>query len=200
MRFLRVFRLGLEFSAFRRDVPGTVALRDDFTYFLNRHVGKNNRVCSHISNEADIALVAEFDALIQFLGNSHGPLSRETELSRGFLLQSRCRKWCCGIAPPLLLVDIYRGQLSRRRVGDCSLHLACSGFVLEAKLLYLFAFISYESRQESLARLTHFGFDRPVFACLERLDFKFALDDHSQRGALHSSRGESTLNFFPKQR
>ena len=42
--------------------------------------------------------------------------------------------------------------------------------------------------------------DRPVLARLESLDFLFAFDDQSQRGALHAPGRQTTADLLPQQR
>jgi hypothetical protein len=48
--------------------------------------------------------------------------------------------------------------------------------------------------------LIEVGFDGPVLARDEALDFLLALGDQAQRRALHAPGGQAAANFFPQQR
>ena len=45
-----------------------------------------------------------------------------------------------------------------------------------------------------------FAVERPILLRLERDDFRLALADHAQRGALHAPGGEAAAHFLPQQR
>ncbi len=59
-------------------------------------VGKTQRVGSHVGDKADAALVRNFHALIELLGDCHCALRRHAEAARGLLLQRGCDKRGCG--------------------------------------------------------------------------------------------------------
>ena len=104
VRFLRVLGLHLIFSRRAGDIIGAVFVADHLAgrgHGLRRHV---DAVGAHISNESD-RLAVDLDAFVQALRDLHGAGRRETEFSRGFLLQGRRRERCGRIAPRRLGLD-----------------------------------------------------------------------------------------------
>ena len=154
----------------------------------------------HIGDQADRAFAIEIDAFVQFLCDPHRSLRIEAKLARGFLLQRRCRERRRWVAASLAFLDADGFQCAIRRAENGLLDLARRRLVLETELLHLVALVGNEPCQERLFFLADVCLDRPVLARLERLDLKFALDDHSERRALHAAGTESALHFLPQQR
>ena len=55
-------------------------------------LGDTRRICPHIRDQTDRALVTHFDALVEILGDAHRALRPVRQLLRRFLLQRRCRE------------------------------------------------------------------------------------------------------------
>ena len=86
MGVLRVL-LGLVDVRLGGQVIGAVTFADGGADFRQRVVGDADRVGTHIGDEADGVFAGQLDTFIEPLGQAHGALHGETELTGGFLLQ-----------------------------------------------------------------------------------------------------------------
>src|SRR5262245_5176401 len=105
--------LGVLLGAVEVRLPGQVlraeALRDVVADGGDRLAGDARRVRTHVGDEADRALVAELDALVEPLGDAHRAGGLEAELARRLLLQARGDEGRCRMPPPFLLLDLGNG-------------------------------------------------------------------------------------------
>ena len=200
VRFLRVLGLvAVEVRRLRQRLRAEV-LRDHLAHLLDRLGAQVHRVGSHVGDQADHALVAERDAFVQALRDLHRAAGGEAELARGLLLQRRGRERRRGPALALLRLDVGHHQATLRGLLERAARGFRVGFIGEVELFELLAAQAQQARAEALVRMRAVGFDGPVFARLERLDFLFALDDHAQRGRLHAAGREPALHLAPEHR
>ena len=78
---------------------------DVFAHLGQRFIGHAGRIGTHISNEADQALLAQFHTFIQALRDHHGALDAEAQLARGVLLQLAGGEWRSCIAAAFFAID-----------------------------------------------------------------------------------------------
>ena len=181
MRFLRIFRLGLELARLLRNVFLAVALGDELAYLIDGGCGQCHRVRAHIGNEANGAFAGDFDAFVEFLCNAHRTLRVETQFARGFLLQRRGRERCSRVAASLALGNGQGPELTIGCGENGFLDFASSRLVLKTELLDFFSPVGGESGQERLVVFADVCFDRPGLTRRECFDIELALADHSQR-------------------
>src|ERR1039457_4966057 len=191
MRRLRFLLLLICIGRFGQ-IIGAVLAADVFAYFCDRLGGHAGGIGSHVSDQADQALVAEFDTFIEALRDHHGALYAEAQLARGILLQLAGSKWRSGIATPLFLfrrTDDPAGLFKRQ--ADFLGVLAVGDFD------FLLAFA--EKARVECRRLIggEIGIDRPVFFFFEGLNFAFAIDDQAKGDGLHTPGGKAAADFVP---
>ena len=159
---------------------------------LRRHV---HAVGSHIGDEAH-RLAADVHALIEALGDLHGPGGGEAELARGLLLQRRGAEGRVGVALGGLRLDrVHLEGLALHRLLDGPR----GGFVRNVVVAQLLARDGVERGLELLALGRHEGaVQRPVFARPESLDLEFAVTDDAQCHRLHAARRTRTRQLPPQ--
>ena len=200
VRFLRVLGFGtVQMRVFGQRARAVVA-RDDLADFRDRVVGQAHRIGTHVGDQADRAFVAERDAFVQTLRDAHGAAGGEPQLARGLLLQRRGGEWRRGTALALLGLHLADDQPSLRGFDQAVARCMRVFFVGQVELLEFLAAQAGQARGEALHRVRAVGFDRPVFARLERFDFLFALADHAQRRRLHAPGRQAALHLAPQHR
>ncbi len=194
MSLLRVLRLGLiDVGLLGHEGLAEIAL-DEGADFGERIVGDADRVSTHVGDETDGALGAEFDAFIEALGDHHGALDGHAEFARGILLELGGGERRHRIAAALCPLDGGDGPGGGIQGFDDPLGLL---LVID---LQLFAVDAEETGIEggSLGGVET-GVEGPVFLFLELLDLALALDDEAESYGLDASGGETTADFVPQQ-
>ena len=198
--FLRVLGLGLVDVGLVRQRCGAEIARDDVADLAERILRQAHRVGTHIGDQADRALVAERDALVELLRDLHRTARGEAELARGFLLQRRRRERRRRTPLALLAGDIGDVKRALRRGLDARARRLGGVAVGDGELLELLPVEAGQARGEALRGMRAFGLDAPVLAGDEGFDLLLALDDHAQRRALHAARGQTALDLAPQHR
>src|SRR5579864_3430434 len=106
-RFVRPLRVLLLFESVGSfgQVGWTIFLANVLPHFRDRLGSDTGRIGTHISDKADEAFFAKFDAFVKALRNHHGALHAETQLARRVLLQLAGGEWRRGVAAAFFLVD-----------------------------------------------------------------------------------------------
>src|SRR5215831_5923666 len=104
VRALRVLLLFVRVGRFRK-IVWTVFFADVLANFGDGFRGNPDRVGTHVGNQTDRTLFAEFHAFVEALRDHHGAFHAEAELARGVLLELAGGKWRRGIAAAFFLVD-----------------------------------------------------------------------------------------------
>src|SRR6185437_8318954 len=104
MRLLRILGLGLVDARLVRPVVVAVLLLDQAARRGDRLARHGDAVGSHVGDETN-RLAGDVDALIEALGDPHGPAGAEPELARGLLLEGRGGEGRRRVAPDLLPLD-----------------------------------------------------------------------------------------------
>ena len=179
----------------RGQIFAAVLSLDIFADLRQGVIGDAGRIGTHVGNESDQTLFAQFHAFVQALRNHHGALHAETQLAGGILLELAGGKGRGRVAPALLAIDgadppvgLLDGGADFFRViavGDLDL------------LLVLAEKTGVESRGLGAGEIR---VDRPVFLLFEGLDFAFAFDDEPQGHGLHAPGRYAASDFVPKKR
>ena len=182
---------------------------------LERFVRDARAVGAHVGDESDRSLLAQFHALIQALGQHHGPLGGVMEAKAGLLLQRAGGEGRRRFLLPLFLLHLADnvfgsfecrhdahgigfivrfeflagpfGQL--RKEGSLRDFRLGGGFGLAVGRFFLLAGLRF-------GRFPHRAFgsqesrDLPVLFRLEVLDLALALDDQADRDRLHAAGAE----------
>ncbi len=157
-------------------------------------IGDADGVGTHVGDEADGALGAEFDAFIEALGDHHGALDGHAKFARGVLLELGGGERRQRVAAALGALDGLHGPGGGLQGIDDALGLLFVGD------LQLFAIDADETGIEG-GRFggVEAGVEGPVFLFLELLDLALALDDEAEGDGLDASGGESAADFVPQQ-
>ena len=196
-RFVRRLRFFLLLICVRRfgHVRGTVFLGHVLAHFGDR-VGRDaGRIGTHVGDQADEPLFAQFNAFIQALRDHHGALHAEAKLARRILLQLAGRERRRRVAAALFFL-----RRADRPVGMFKRGADFLGVFAVGDFDLLFALAQEASIEGGRLRAGEVGVDGPVFFFLERLDFAFAVDDQAESDGLHASGGKAAADFVPEQR
>ena len=197
MGLLRVFGFGDVFARRHGDV-----IRAEIGFDLAPDGGdglfrKLHAVGSHVGDETH-GVAADVDAFIELLRQAHGLLRGEAELAAGLLLQSGGDERRRRVALGAFFVNLGDGEGAG---FDGFLGGQCLGFVVEVELFELLALVMRQAGGEGGAgRGDHAGFDGPVFAGFENLDFGLALADEAERDRLHAAGGFAARQLAPEHR
>src|SRR6184192_1204502 len=201
-RLVRVLRVLLRAVHLRRlgQVGRAVAALDVVARGGERLARDARRVGAHVGDEADRALGAELDALVEALRDPHGARGLEAELARRLLLEARGDEGRRRMAPALFAFDLRDRPVG---AGEPREHLVHARLRVEAEALVveLLAPDLGETRREGrrLARLEP-GLDRPVLLGREGADLALALADDADGDRLHAARREPAAHLVPEQR
>ena len=209
MRLLRVLLRFVDVLG-RRQVLVAELLADPLANLLHR-VGAHARgVGTHVGNQADRALRAQLNALIQPLRHTHRPADVETQPPRGLLLQLAGGEWRARILAALLLFDgphaplgplqlrhyLVDGRLVRQRVGQKLLLAIGVGAIRDPDRLPGYAHHPCGELSPTLPRRKQRIYI-PVLHRLEGVDLAFALHNQPQRHSLHASGAQAALYLVP---
>jgi len=200
MRFLRVLGFGLVFVGRIGHRAGTEVARDHIAQLGHRLVGQADRIGTHVADQADRALVAQGDTLVQLLRHAHGARGGKAEFACGFLLQCRGDERRRRPALALLALDIADPQFAGGGLDHTRARRFGGLAVGDRELLELGAVQAHQTGRERLPGMLAFGLHRPVLASDERLDFFLALDNQAQRRRLHPPGRQAALHFAPQHR
>src|SRR5579864_3534522 len=195
-RFVRALRVLLLFKSVGGfgQVGWTVFLAHVFAHFGNRLGSDARGIGTHISDEADEAFFAEFDAFVKALGDHHGALHAETQLARRILLQLAGGERRSGVAAAFFLVDRTDDP-----IGFFQRDANLFGVFAVGDFNFLFTFADKTRVERGRFAGGKVCVDSPVFFLLERFDLAFALDNQAQRDSLHAPGGKAAANFVPQQ-
>ncbi len=193
---MRVLRAGLGLIAARRVIIcRAVAACNDLSRGGKCLLGNTQRVGTHIGNQTDRALAADFDALIQLLRDHHGLTRRHVQLPRSLLLQGRCDKRRRGVA---LLFGFFDTGNGKRAL--CNLAQNCVYLFLTAKLALFRVAVVARGKRTRLAHTRKRDVDCPVLLRHKGANFIFAVNHQSRCNRLHTACGKSLSYLFPQQR
>ena len=181
MRFLGILRFG----GVNTRTIGKISLAE---LIVNDGAGLGDRfrrnlyaVGSHIGDETR-RLAVDLDAFIEALGNLHGAAGGETKLARSFLLNGRGGEGRVRVAPRGLAFHRLHGEA---RGSDALFDFVGKVLVRDIELLELLAVKRDEAGDKGcVPACLHVGFNGPVFAGAEGLDFEFTVADKAQRHGL----------------
>src|SRR5690606_20513873 len=152
-------------------------------------------VGTHIGDETHGTLIAHLHTLVKSLRHTHGLLGAETQLLRGFLLQSACCERRSRVLATLTPLHLGKGDvfLPRQRVQ----HGLSGGLVRQLGLL---AVHLVQLCRERLTLVQEQRRDRPVLRRDEGADLPLTLHDHPECNGLHATGGEPLLHRLPENR
>ena len=166
--------------------------RDISARFLQRVFGNPRGVRAHVGDQADRALFAQLDALVEPLRQDHGALDAEAQLARRFLLQCGGDEGRHRIAALLARTDRLDDVIRAIELRD---HPISDLLAAELRrLVVLFDQVRVQQRRFARAQVR---VDGPILVLEERGDFALALHDHTQRYGLHAAGGEAPPDFIP---
>ena len=194
VRILRALLLA-EMAGLAGIVGRAVAIGDKITRSGQRLLGQAQGVGTHIGDEADGALAADVDALIELLRNGHRAARRHIELSGGLLLQRGGDERRRRRAALFRALDARNGEFLP---GDVAQDLVGLGLAVQLALLFLAVIVRREAARLVQAAQQHV--DRPVFLRHEGLDLLLALHDKTRGNRLHAPGGQAAADLLPQQR
>src|SRR5690606_12322043 len=150
------------------------------------------RVGAHVGDEADGALAADVDALVELLGGAHGLARGEAEPLGRLLLERGGGEGRGRILDLLAALDVGDDEGRAVDVGE---DVVRGGLVLEAEGL---AVDVVELGLEALARALEQRGDGPVLLGLEGADLGLALGDEAERDGLDAACGEAGPDRLPE--
>ena len=164
-----------------------------FSGFRQGLAGNPDGVGSHVGDEPDGAFLAQFDALVELLGDHHGLLGREVQPARGFLLQLARREGRKRVSLRLLALDAAHREGGAPEGLDDSLGLGVVGYL---------GLLAPDLRELGFERRRVGAFegrrDRPVLFRLEVQDFLFTLADDSHGDGLDAAGRKPPLHLVPE--
>ena len=194
VRVLRALLLA-EMAGLAGIVGRAVAIGDKITRSGQRLLGQSQGVGTHIGDEADGALAADVDALIELLRNGHRAARRHIELAGGLLLQRGGDERRRRRAALFRALDARNGEFLP---GDVAQDLVGLGLAVQLALLFLAVIVRREAARLVQAAQQHV--DRPVFLRHEGLDLLLALHDKTRGNRLHAPGGQAAADLLPQQR
>ena len=187
--------LALEDVGLSRPRSFAKAVHDPRTHILHRVLGQPGGIRAHVGDEAGGALIAQLDALVQALGQTHGALGREAQLARRLLLQARGDEGRGRILAALLALD--RGD-PQGCLREQSHDIAGLAFVGEHRLL---AIQPHHPRSKRGRRAAfHLHRNGPVLLRTKGLDLSFAIHHQTHRHRLHPARRQAPPHLGPQDR
>ncbi len=184
-------RLGLVAVGFGVGVP--VTAQDEALGLRQGLFGKAQRVRTHIGDEAHGALPGDVHALIELLGDGHGPPGSHAQFPGSLLLHSGGGKG--GRGTPLLVGALH--TLHRKggvlRLPDHRVYL---GLGLQFRL---FPVLPVVAGGKGLVAAQEIGVQGPIFLRLEGFDLPFPVVHHPGGHGLNPPGGEAPADFFPQQ-
>ena len=176
MGFLGILRLGGVLARRGGQIRLAKGLEDRIAGSGNRFAGHLDTVGTHIGDEPD-CLAGDGHALIEPLGNLHGPRRRKAELARRLLLERGSPERRIRMALDGFALDRLD---SKGSALECCLDGAGGGFIPDVESAELLPVDRVEPGGKYLAARCHErAIDGPVFLGLEGLDLKLAVADEA---------------------
>ena len=202
--FMRILTglLGLVDAGLFRDIFFAIVRRNEFPRSLDHVVVDADRVCTHVGDEADMALVAHIEAFIELLSQHHGLLGTEIELADTFLLHRRRRERRLRLAFALALFDFYDHIGVVRFAAAFPGQVVSNGFgCLLCRDFRLLAVDLGQFRRQRQAVFRRIGpADGPIFFRYEGLDGFFPFTDEADGDGLDAAGAEALADFLPQER
>ena len=208
MRVLRVFLRAIINCVGGQVIRPELAC-DNVAHLYERGVGDPGRVGSHVSYQADKALLPDLHAFVKPLRKLHRLLYGKPELARSLLLELRRDERRDGVALLLFGRDrrddetlaLYVRDEVARLLLVLYMDLGFLYVLAEVGSLYGLLFDSEKPRVEGgrLVRAEVCG-DGPILRSDESLYIALSLYDESQRHGLHAARRQPATDLVPKQR
>ena len=187
--------LGLILAEGVGPVGGAVAAVDERTGGHLGLMGDAQRIGTHIGNEADRALAADVDALIELLRNRHRAARRHVQLARGLLLERR------GDERRRRRAALFRAlDVADREFLPLNVRKQLVDLLLVGKLALLAVAVIARGKAAGLVHAAQEHVERPVFLRNKGLDLALALHDEARRDGLHASGGQAAPDLLPEQR
>ena len=158
-------------------------------------VAESDGVGTHIGDETQGPFPFHVHALIELLGNGHGPLGGHVQLPGSLLLEGGGGKRRRGGALLLRLLHIGHRKLLTLDVPKDLIRL---GLVFQIPLLVLSIIVGQEGA--GAAHTVQRYIDRPVLLGLEGPDLLLPVHHHPGGHALDTSGGKAPADLFPQQR
>ena len=152
-------------------------------------------VGSHVGDQADGPGAVDVDALVELLGDLHGPLAREPQADRGLLLERAGLERGVGLVELLGLVDLgddVAAEARASRIAWASASVLASNFA--AVVLGQGGLEPVGSRRR--ARRADGRGDLPVFLGDEGPDLALAVDDQADGDRLDPAALRLRATFF----
>ena len=185
----------LEEAGFSRDVFPAVVLVNECAGLFHGVVGETGRIRPHVRDEPHPPLLAELDALVQFLCEHHGSLRMEAEPARGLLLQRAGDERGPGVPPDRLFLDV--GDLERllADIVDVSLggRPVADDRIVPRNLEEL-------GKKRLVRPSPEFADDRPVFVGNEGGDRLLPLADQADGNGLDAPGRQAVEDGLPDER
>ena len=195
---LGVLGLGLVDPGRRGQVGVAEAVEHDLAHAGQSFPGDLNAVGPHVGDQAD-GLAAQVDALVELLGDPHGPGRAEAQLARRLLLQRGGGEGRVGIAPGLLALDLLDSETGSR-FQDLD-RVVRGRLVAQVELVELLAAqMGQPGGEVGLGRVLQPDVDGPVLLGLEDLDLGLALADQPQGHRLHPAGRAAAGQLAPQDR
>ncbi len=186
---LRFEGSGLRRITFLSEVCDYIILRR-----IQRHIGKAQRVGSHVCDKTDTAAAADFDALIELLRDCHGAFRGHVESARRFLLQRGGCKRRRGRALLFLALDGFDCERRRRHGVNDRVNL------FAASELDFLAVLAVETRGKTAFSAGKLCVQMPKFLADKVFYLLIFVNHKSCRYGLNAPRGKAGFDFAPKQR
>ena len=198
-------------------VVAAEVLLDVLRGLLQGLLGHGHRVGAHVGDQAHALAAAQVDALVELLGDAHGPLRREAQAIGGRLLQRRGDERRGRTLARLLALDGRHAPGQRLGGPGAILDLLGPGGVELDALTGLLELAGVgievaaagealpvdgvEPRGEVLAPgAVEQGLDVVVHRHPEPLPLLLALDDQAHRHALHPAGAQARAHLLPEDR
>ena len=177
-------------------VAPAVAALDEAPHGGKGLVAQAQGVGTHVGNQAHRALPGDVHALIELLGNGHGPPGGHAQLPAGLLLEGRGGEGGRGGALLVLPLDGLDGKGGVLHRLHHSLHLLDGVQVL---FFAVFAVVVGEKGVFLRAVRGQPRVQRPVLLGLEGGDLMLPLTDHPGGHGLDPPGGEAPADLLPQQ-
>ena len=186
--------LGLVLLGGLRAVGRAVAALDEAARRCLGLVGDTQGVGTHIGDQTHGALAADVHALIQLLGDGHGPAGGHVQLPGGLLLHGGGGEG--GRRGPPLIRPLYVGHGEGRvlQLGADLVHL-----LLRGGLIFLAAAAIVVGLEPGPLVILQQGVQGPVLLGHEISDLLFPVRHQAHGHGLHPPGGQAPADLFPQQ-
>ena len=172
-----------------------VAILDELGCCSHGFIGKPQRVGTHVGNQTQSTLTGHVHAFIQLLGNGHGALGSEAQLSGGLLLQGRSGKGRRSGTLLFCLLYVGNGKILAGHIVDDGLSLF---LIFQFPLLLLAPVTGGEAAR--FTQKIQLGIQRPVFLGNKCPDLIFPVHNQTGGNGLNTAGRQAATDLLPQQR